>query len=940
MNADVVFLPWVRQGAAAAIPTLDTLGANLRGAVDLSIELTINAADGPTVPVRLRGPADVVGIDTNEIVRVDPRPGTTDFEPNYFVAIEFDRPDFPWLFTPARADANGRLRPWLCLVVVRKQNGVTLFNSGDAPLPALEISAPAKVADELPDLSESWAWAHSQTASPASAAELSAALAGRPELSLSRLLCPRLLTPHTDYIACLVPTFELGRKAGLGLEIQDTNLTSNTGLQPAWPSTTTPDEITLPVYHQWQFRTGQGGDFESLVRLLQARTPPVGLGNRPIAIDRPGFELPQTFPGDAQLDLEGALRPMGSSNAPLPWPTAAEEPFQAELEEIVNAPGNQQTIDPRADPLLAPPLYGRWYAARSTAEREGTPWFDELNLDPRHRSVAAFGTRVVQEHQEALMAAAWEQAADLQQANQRLRQLQLSLVVGTSLHVRHFARLDADEDAQAGAPALLLQVSAPAFGRIQAVGAAGVAAPTLIASFNESVLPVNATSVAMRRIGRQRGPITRRIAAQGGTRSPRTWIARLNTSASRVFVGHPRQDLASFEVVRQRITQPKRVRGFAAVTAKAVANMHGRPVFEIVPEGQPVKVPRNMGLPVTADNPAARSLRIAARDHLRRINPGRPTFLTAQAQPLALDRSKLLAQIEPRRTLARLAEAVVTTDGNASRPTSASTKAPVAIEPVMAAPKFRQPMYEPLRDLSQELLLPGLETVPPNTVLGLETNRRFVQAYMVGLNFEMGRELLWRGFPTDQRGTYFDQFWDTRASSLPRSDVIPLHLWETRPLGAAQLTPAGERFVMLLRSDLLRRYPNAVIYATKALKRRGVRSPSTKPTDEVHPSFRGSLRPDVSFFGFELTVDDVVGDDQKPGYFIVVQEQPTEPRFGLEVDTPRGDSTHLQVNAGLPPGLPAGGLQWGRNAAHIAGIARQQPVRVAIHASRFMVART
>ena len=59
-------------------------------------------------------------------MRTDPRPDTSDFEPNCFPSIEFDRPDFPWLFTPARANANAQLRPWLCLVVVRKQDGVQL----------------------------------------------------------------------------------------------------------------------------------------------------------------------------------------------------------------------------------------------------------------------------------------------------------------------------------------------------------------------------------------------------------------------------------------------------------------------------------------------------------------------------------------------------------------------------------------------------------------------------------------------------------------------------------------------------------------------------------------------------------------------------------------------------------------------------------------------
>ena len=60
--------------------------------------------------------------------------------------------------------------------------------------------------------------------------------------------------------------------------------------------------------------------------------------------------------------------------------------------------------------------------------------------------------------------------------------------------------------------------------------------------------------------------------------------------------------------------------------------------------------------------------------------------------------------------------------------------------------------------------------------------------------------------------------------------------------------------------------------------------------------FRGSMQPDVTFFGFDLTVDQVVGtgvgDDH--GYFIVIQEQPTEPRFGFDVGTPLNDGTHLQ----------------------------------------------
>jgi hypothetical protein len=98
------------------------------------------------------------------------------------------------------------------------------------------------------------------------------------------------------------------------------------------------------------------------------------------------------------------------------------------------------------------------------------------------------------------------------------------------------------------------------------------------------------------------------------------------------------------------------------------------------------------------------------------------------------------------------------------------------------------------------------------------------------------------------------------------------------------------------------------------------------------------MEPDLSFFGFNLPTAAVTGSDGTPGYYIVIQEHPTAPRFGLDVGTPTGGVSHLGIAAGPPAGLPPGGLQWGRNSAHMAGITRQLPVRVAIHASLFVTA--
>ena len=161
-NAVRHFLPWVRQGAASGITTPDSLGSAQRADVSLPVSVQLTNFTVPARDVRLYGPADVTAIDPRQIVRVQPRHLTTNFESNFFPLIEFDRPDFPWLFTPAKPGAGERLRPWMCLVVVRKRPGVTLGRTETSPLSVLEFTGP--VAEDLPDLDESWAWAHAQVA--------------------------------------------------------------------------------------------------------------------------------------------------------------------------------------------------------------------------------------------------------------------------------------------------------------------------------------------------------------------------------------------------------------------------------------------------------------------------------------------------------------------------------------------------------------------------------------------------------------------------------------------------------------------------------------------------------------------------------------------------------------------------------------------------------
>jgi hypothetical protein len=297
---------------------------------------------------------------------------------------------------------------------------------------------------------------------------------------------------------------------------------------------------------------------------------------------------------------------------------------------------------------------------------------------------------------------------------------------------------------------------------------------------------------------------------------------------------------------------------------------------------------------------------------------------------------------------------------------------PDPLEPVLAAPEFPTPMYRAVAELAPDLLLPDANAVPGNSVCLVGTNPWFVQALMAGLNHEMGRELLWRGYPTDQRGTCFRRFWD-RAGAVPRltgtqlDDIRPIPDWPlAQPLGTAGLPQPPEdgdgdedtasALVLLIRGELLHRYPRTTIYAAKAAWRSGPGSALTLPDDaaEEHPRFGGTLPTDVTFFGFGISPDDARGTTTDPGWYIVFQQQPTEARFGLDVATPSaptgtwGDlswetvtvsgSGHVVLGATDPitvdPAADPRRLHFttAATSAQIAAIVEQRPYRVAVHA--------
>jgi hypothetical protein len=300
----------------------------------------------------------------------------------------------------------------------------------------------------------------------------------------------------------------------------------------------------------------------------------------------------------------------------------------------------------------------------------------------------------------------------------------------------------------------------------------------------------------------------------------------------------------------------------------------------------------------------------------------------------------------------------------------------------MAYPDFEDPMYKKLCDISNELLLPNLKLIPQNTISLLKTNQKFIESYMVGLNHEMGRELLWREYPTDERPSSFRQFWDVKGIIRPvegkseaelteeYKDIKPIHTWPVSSLlGRHNNRDAegdAEQVVLVIRGDLLKRYPNTVIFAQKAL---AGAHPDDDPVIDLDlseiefktqvrfPLYKADIAPDIKFFGFDLTINEARGTDKTAGFsdnlgwFFILQEVPGEPRFGMDISFNAGSDglswddlawTNFNppikfITAGTKPNItPSDFNKWGTDSANMAFVLFQKPSMVAVHAKEML----
>jgi hypothetical protein len=1005
------FLPWLRQGMANQIasPDFDNT-VRVRAHIDVKVEGRGDKVDGGTDavsvdhPVSLFGPADIVGIEQRAIVRTEPRNWITNFEPNYLPHIEFYDEDFLWRYTPAAADAKARLRPWITLIVLKEGAEFTDgSNIKDKPLPYIDVPD----LTVFPRADELWAWCHVHVNRSLAASDaefvsknmnqvipkLQAALGENQDLAYSRLVCPRKLAENTAYHAFLIPTFEGGRRAGLGIDIGDIAATMS-----AWDPAARPDGQSFPYYYRWFFRTGANGDFETLVRLLKPKPVNARVGIREMDVQFPdpkvrGVDKPEL---GGILRLGGALRPPHKVPPDPPdkyetWDQPFPRPLQEDLAHLLNLPDDYQAKgDP--DPVIAPPIYGMWHAMvkRVLTERDGTAiipndnWVHRLNLDPRFRVPAGFGTRVIQDKQEEYMNAAWEQLGKVLEAQFKFRRAQFGLAVSQVWYDFHMAPMLGVSQQKT------LLLTAPLNKRIINNGF------TAFHSLSASLVQPAMTSAALRRMVRPRGRLIQSLPFTA-TVTPDKLLARVN--AGEVSAAPPKVTPPGILTADKAagLVEPKNVPPFIldllkqyprlALYVLIVAILIALLLLLLGPLGVALAAAvfavglaiyrriTSWAHAISAANTIRESSQTpAAVDALPAVSNFTITaigtvFTPSGTGPDSLEsvrfKSSLRSSFELVQASATVGKLPVRTSLDLNQVATASVAAlqpkatigkrvwagifvpprilgdivpkpsEVFVEP-MAYPVIDLPMYEPLKDRSSELFLPNINLIEPNSITLLETNQRFIESYMVGLNHEFARELLWREYPTDMRPSTFRQFWDVRgffdtdnlddeALKEKLRDIPPLHRWsKNSKLGDHDNREQGqdnaEELVLVIRGELLKRYPTAVIYAHRACWQRKDVTPADKdkepcsksggidntkerhlisltPAEEAKPPrskvltplYEAKIDPDIYFFGFDLTVEKAKGgtgenDTDDPGWFFVIKERPGEPRFGLDTD--------------------------------------------------------
>lgn len=809
-----------------------------RAAGSLPVTLSGTDAKGvPTstvpgnVPFLLAGPADATNLRPGAVTDRYPAPGTPDAETDKCPYAELVVPQLAWSYSPDGnpATSSGALRAWLALVVGVEGEELVFAGEKVTLSPAVQLLHPLTGTTSR--------WAHEQVDE-----------SGR---RTGRILSGRTLLPATSYAAAVVGAFT---PAGT----------------PAWNGGA---PVSLRVFDTWRFRTSEiPGSFRDLAAKLAPGEADPNTGRAPVDYAR--------VPAAPDLEIRGALAPIG----------AVDEALPAEVGTDL-AGLRTPARDPDGRPIVGLPRYGdAWHP-----DPDATAWGARLNGDPRHRGLAGVGAVMGIKLQETLVEDAAAHVGALQETAQYLSFLNAGIRASGGLWER---RLPAD-------PLHRLWVLGPALRRV--VTKDGIVAD--LATAADRPLPAGIFSTAARRALRPGPARTTRLSSPFSPGEVLRLANRCPLPPGPSADGVPLDALGVGDLVkvidellgRGEVDGHRLLKVVEGLDIEAV-DPKLRDFFEAVRERLRRAVESGQGAPWgRAIELLVAATRARDPEEVARLQVALRNLLADWDE--RLDGKDVLGLIEAVRDqpgreppcrpvdLDELAKAV----GAAFDPRGPDAPVRIRVLSVLTGLDPKQPLAPPevcvgldrpvWRDVEQTLpewLLPGVNALPEDSVIALETNPTFTDACLLGYNHQLLSELRWRNLPIATGCTPLRVFWD-RAHTLTGDrvdDILGVTRWpDASDLGTPPHRPAavgGADLVIVVRGQLFLRYPRTIVYLVSA--KHGAATDFDVDPDpaaaHILPSFQGRIGADVTFFGFQGVPSSAVQT-----HWLVFEEPPHGYRF-------------------------------------------------------------
>lgn len=886
-------------------------GPRLAGNLKLTMSDSNGDSANGTIPFTFLAAGDIAAISPSAVKHLAPAPGTPNAEETKFAHIDFWEADLPWRYSPQRAQ-GGLVMPWMVLLAGNKN----------------EITVAGQLANIISD----------NVLDPVDLNGLGRMLAHTQDdngQKSSRLLSHRDLDPNTDYLAVVVPAFN--QQGQLNWQMDAAGNLAKAFDQAG----------ILPALYSWQFRTGEEGDFKTLALALTMRHGG-DTGYATLHYHRSSIEHP--LPVEADLQIRGAI----TSIQPAPI-SQKEKDVRTDLKAI-----DQSLEDVHA---ISMPQYGRPWLPTTELHQPG--WPSDLNDDPRYRGIAGTGTWMGIQAQEALMSAAVIQAGALREAGQRIGNLALGLDAAGRLWS---LRLPADKSQRLRTFGPMLDRMMTVDGEIATQVVTSGTSPFPAAFFSSAaqrlLRPRSASTrhmtggqldvaAAVEAINR---PDPEPVRAPAGLphfdpiqeslgQPPFEEQLGIDSALLAMIVAEVARLVDGFSNLFRRKRDALQAEGLENEVPALRAEVAKELMDQIWGMLQPAL--ENAGIAcnacglmesiagATADFHAyfmtVLEFDYARRRYLARLqtelrfcmasdrcpewfsdpfegeglpchdfvdfSPPRPPSKHEPIDPDGLV-DIIVDAIDPRQPnppgWVRLCSRLNGIDCSRLAP----PEFPIGID---------FPTWDLLRQYSKEWLLPGGAQLPMHTVLALQSNPKFIDAYMVGVNTQFMSEMRWRDLAVDRTCTPLRMFWGQvdYLSGKRLADIEPLLEWKSdvsQAIGAvAHQTikpepgnPDGSRLIVVFSTPLFRRYPSTLVYLVKPpegisttdLNKLFQEAPVfDKPTAEADidtwrknrkylgPIYSGAITPDLVFFGFD------VAPNQLEDYWLILDEPPSELRF-------------------------------------------------------------